>query len=169
MESTRFTADVADKIAIMEQIYRYCRSVDRLDVPLGHSVFHEKSYVDYGPGVYKGDGRGVIDYICQAHSEFLSHSHQVSNILIDIDGDRAGSEAYVTATLRTGDPARPREIRVYGRYIDSWSRREEKWGIDRRDVVIDFDSVSEVSPVQTEVRGTRDQSDPSYQVFLHRP
>jgi hypothetical protein len=29
-----------DRQAITEQIYRQCRAVDRLDIPLGHSVFH---------------------------------------------------------------------------------------------------------------------------------
>jgi hypothetical protein len=27
--------------AITELSYRYCRSVDRLDIPLGHSIWHD--------------------------------------------------------------------------------------------------------------------------------
>jgi hypothetical protein len=96
--------DVADRLAITEKIYRYCRSVDRLDVPLGHTVFHPDSYADFGS--YKGSGRGWIDYICVEHRKVLHHSHQVSNIVIEIDGDRAGSEAYVTAALRSQDGER---------------------------------------------------------------
>ena len=30
--------DIADRLAITDQIYRYCRSVDRLDIPLGHKI-----------------------------------------------------------------------------------------------------------------------------------
>jgi hypothetical protein len=40
-----------DKEAIREGLYRYCRSVDRLDAALGHGVFHEDSYADYGETV----------------------------------------------------------------------------------------------------------------------
>ena len=71
-----------DRQAITEQIYRYCRAVDRLDIPLGHSVFHEDATADYGDSLYRGDGRGVIDFICAAHLLALSHSHQVCNSII---------------------------------------------------------------------------------------
>ena len=54
---------LADKQAIRDQLYNYCRSVDRLDVPLGHGVFHEDSHADYGEGVYNGPGRGAIDMV----------------------------------------------------------------------------------------------------------
>src|SRR5437764_1133255 len=90
---------LADRQAITELIYRYCRAVDRLDKPLGYSIWHEGGLADYGESVYQGDGRGVIDFICAQHLHTLHHSHQVSNILIDLNGDRAGSEAYVTASL----------------------------------------------------------------------
>ncbi|MGE0284433.1 MAG: nuclear transport factor 2 family protein, partial [Rhizobiaceae bacterium] len=51
--------EVADRLAIADKLYKYCRSVDRLDVPLGHSVFHEDSYADFP--TYQGPGRGWID------------------------------------------------------------------------------------------------------------
>ena len=37
------------KEAIRDQIYTYCRSLDRIDNELGYSVFAEDSEVDYGP------------------------------------------------------------------------------------------------------------------------
>jgi len=73
--------DLADKQAIRDLIYTYCRAVDRLDIPLGHSIWHEDGYADYGAAYYQGPGRGVIDLICQSHLGLLSHSHQVTNIL----------------------------------------------------------------------------------------
>ncbi|WP_211284647.1 nuclear transport factor 2 family protein [Mycobacterium alsense] len=77
-----------DRQAITEQIHRYCRAVDRLDIPLGHSVFHEDATADYGESLYRGDGRGVIDFICASHLLALNHSHQVCNILVVLDDDR---------------------------------------------------------------------------------
>jgi hypothetical protein len=155
--------EIADRLAITGQIYRYCRSVDRLDVPLGHRVFHPDSYADFGS--YKGSGRGWIDHVCQEHLKFLHHSHQVTNIIIDIDGDRAGSESYVTATLRSRDASKVFQRQFWARYVDAWSRRDGVWAIDKRECVIDFDSISEVTSLADHQRSRRDASDPSYGVL----
>lgn len=156
-------SEIADRLAITSQIYRYCRSVDRLDVALGHSVFHPDSYADFG--LYKGTGRGWIDFICEEHRKFLHHSHQVTNIVIDLDGDRAGSEAYVTATLRSRDGDKIMQRQFWARYVDKWSRRGGHWAIDWRECVIDFDQLSEATPMADHPRSQRDASDPSYAVL----
>lgn len=156
--------ETADRLAIMDQIYRYCRSVDRLDVPLGHSVFHEDSHADFSPS-YKGPGRGWIDFICVEHLKFLHHSHQVTNIIIEVDGDRAGSESYVTAKLRSREGEQVIQREFCARYVDAWSRRNGHWGIDHRECVIDFDSVTEVTPINDNQRARRDRDDPSYSVL----
>ena len=70
----------------------------------------------------------MIDHICAQHLHTLHHSHQVSNILIELDGDRAGSEAYVTASLRVRSGEGIQQITVWGRYVDRWSRRERPLG-----------------------------------------
>ena len=155
--------DVADRLAITEQIYRYCRSVDRLDVPLGRRAFHSDSYADFG--IYKGSGRGWIDFICQEHLKFLHHSHQVTNVIIEVAGDRAGSESYVTATLRSREASRVLQRQFWARYVDEWSRRDGVWAIDKRECVIDFDSISEVTMINEHDRSRRDSSDPSYRVL----
>lgn len=155
---------VADRMAITDKIYRYCRSVDRLDVPVGHSVFHEDSHADFGAS-YVGSGRGWIDFICEEHRKFLHHSHQVTNVIIEIDGNRAGSESYVYASLqrRNGDKVIQHEF--WARYIDKWSKRDGDWAIDRRDCVVDYGAVREVTPLPGNARSARDSSDPSYTVL----
>jgi hypothetical protein len=164
MTELRFnTQNVGDKLAIAEQLYRYCRSVDRLDIALGHSVFHPDSYADFG--LYKGTGRGWIDFICQEHRRFLHHSHQVTNIIIEVMGDSAGSESYVTATLRAREGAKLMQRQFWARYVDRWSRRDSHWAIDRRECVIDFASIGEVSALGDHQRSRRDESDPSYEVL----
>jgi hypothetical protein len=162
---TSVESTLADRQAITDLIYRYCRSVDRLDVPLGHSVWHDDGVADYGASVYRGDGRGVIDFICAQHGKTLHHSHQVSNILIDVDGDRAGSESYAIATLRIRRGEKLRQIMVWSRYIDSWSRREGRWGLDRRLAIRDFDEIRDVEAMGDYHVGSRDREDPSYTVL----
>jgi hypothetical protein len=157
--------DLADRQAITDLIYRYCRSVDRLDIPLGHSIWHDDAIADYGAAIYQGPGRGVIDQICAQHLQTLHHSHQISNIIIDLAGDRAGSESYVTATLRMKQGEALMQITVWSRYIDQWSRRAGRWGLDKRVTVIDFDEIREVKPLSGPGRGRRDRNDPSYAVL----
>jgi len=156
---------LVDSQAIRDQLYRYCRSVDRLDIPLGHSVFHEDSHADYGAGVYQGPGRGAIDTICRQHDGLTSHSHQISNILIELDGDRAGSEAYMTGTMRMERDGKELQIFVRARYLDTWEKRDGRWGITRREVAYDHDEVREVTSMRGPSHSTRDGNDPSYNVL----
>ena len=86
------------KEAIRDQIYTYCRSLDRIDNELGYSVFAEDSEVDYGP-TYKGTGRGFIDMMLDQHRQMISTSHMMTNIIIKFNeaGDKAVSETYMHA------------------------------------------------------------------------
>ena len=157
-------AELADRLAITDKIYKYCRSVDRLDVALGHTCFHEDCVADF-PN-YQGTGRGWIDYICEEHRNFLHHSHQVTNIVIDLFAtDKAGSEAYVTAKLRQMDGERLMEREFCARYVDLWSKRGGEWAIDKRDCVVDFSAIREVQSLGQAESAARDRSDPSYQVL----
>jgi SnoaL-like domain len=156
---------MTDRAAITDLIYRYCRAMDRIDHELGYSIWHDDGTADYGADVYVGSGRGFIDHVCAAHAGLLAHSHQVTNIIIEIDGDRAGSEAYVTATLRMMRGETLTQMMVWSRYIDSWSKRDGRWGIDHRIAVIDFDEIRAVTPMRTTSRARRDRDDPSYEVL----
>lgn len=161
MITTESVQILLDRQAITEQMYRYCRAVDRIDVPLGHSIWHEGAMADYGD-FYQGDGRGVIDLICAQHQHLLSHTHQMSNILIEVDGDTAASESYITATLRIEKDQQLQQMTVWSRYIDTWSRRNGRWGLEKRIAVRDFDEVRPVTAMSQTSTGRRDSTDPSY-------
>lgn len=155
---------VADRQAITDQIYRYCRAMDRIDHELGYSIWHEDGTADYGEAVFVGTGRGFVDHVCAQHVQMLVHSHQVSNVIIELDGDRAASEAYVTARLRMERGGKLLQMVVVSRYLDLWSKRDGRWAIDHRQTVMDMDEIREVTPMKShEVR--RDRSDPSYGVL----
>ena len=155
-----------DKEAIREALYKYCRSVDRLDAALGHSVFHEDSHADYGADVYQGPGRGCIDKIIKDHDHLTGHSHQISNVLIALDGNhpctRAGSEAYMTGTMRMMRDGKEFQIFVRARYLDAWEKRGGRWAITRRELAYDHDEVREVTSMRGASNSARDTSDPSY-------
>lgn len=169
MTDTEILRAVHDRQLITDLIYRYCRSMDRHDIPLGYSIWHEDGVADYGETVYQGNGRGVIDHLCGRHLHTLVHTHQVSNIIIELDGDRAGSESCVTATLRMRQGEQLKQVSVWSRYVDQWSRRNGRWGLDRRHAIRDFDEIRDVTAICEHDVGRRDRSDPSYTVIGDRP
>jgi hypothetical protein len=155
----------SDRQAITDLIYRYCRAVDRIDAELGYSIWHEDAVADYRDGIYQGSGKGFIDFVCTQHRRALVHTHQVSNILIELDGDRAASESYVTSTLRFMKDGQLKQVTTWGRYIDQWSKRDGRWGIDKRIAIRDFDEIRDVVAGSNPTSSKRDRSDPSYTVL----
>ncbi|PLK26459.1 nuclear transport factor 2 family protein [Novosphingobium sp. TH158] len=156
--------EVADKLAIADQIYRYCRAMDRIDHELGYSIWHPDGTADYEHN-FQGTGRAFVDHVCRQHSHLLQHSHQMSNIVIELDGDRAGSESYVTATLRMEREGRLMQMTVLSRYVDRWSKRDGRWALDHRRAVMEMDEIREVTPMKAHTGWSRDRSDPSYEVL----
>jgi hypothetical protein len=153
-----------DRQAIAQQIYLYCRAMDRMDVSLGYSIWHEDGEADYG-AIFQGSGHGFIDFVNSGHADTHAHSHQVTNLIIFLDGDHASSESYVTTALRMMDGEAEKQLAVRGRYLDRWSYRAGRWAIDRRIFVHDFDDVRLVEPTGVPPGGRRDRSDPSYAVL----
>lgn len=123
--------ELAAKQAITEVIYKYCRGLDRMDRELADTVWHPDGTADYGN--FQGTGAQFLDDVREQHQRVLGHTHTVSNILIEVNGDRAASETYVVATLwgsavPGGMPPMFTEFVARGRYIDTWSCRERGLG-----------------------------------------
>lgn len=153
------------KQAITEALHDYCRAMDRIDDELGRSVFHADAGADYG-AMYQGSGHGFIDFVHERHAAMLVQTHEVGNISIDVRGDSAGSEAYVTATLRfKADDGELHDIVGKGRYIDRWERRDGRWAISHRQYLHEMDDLRPVSGSRFATQGLRDRSDPSYAVL----
>jgi hypothetical protein len=154
-----------DAFAITQQIYNYCRAVDRLDVELGYSIWHEDGIADYGEAIFCGTGRGLIEFVLESHRALLGHSHQITNTIINLDGDRAASESYVTAVLRFPDEDGVKQLALCGRYLDRWSFRSERWAIDERIYAHDFDDMRRIEAILYPGTSQRDRSDISYPVL----
>jgi hypothetical protein len=122
------TADtLADKQAIAEVLSRYCHAVDRIDPELGSKIWHPDATAHY-EGIFEGTGQDLMAFVFEAHRLTDATSHQLANILIDLDGDQATAESYVHACIRSGGS----DIVVRGRYSDALSRRDGEWRIDDR-------------------------------------
>ena len=165
MTDRELLREIADRQTISQLIYRYCRAMDRIDPELGYSIWHDDGVADYGEDVYQGSGRGFIDFVCEQHRGALSHSHQVTNIILELDGNDAASESYVVSALRMMVDGQLTQFTTWARYLDTWSRRDGRWGIDNRLAIRDLDEVSEVTPLSKSNPGRRDRTDPSYAIL----
>jgi hypothetical protein len=154
-----------DRQAIAHVLYQYCRAMDRMDIPLGYSIWHEDGEADYGEGLFQGTGKGFVDFAAKSHTGMIAHSHQVTAIIINLKGDRAASEAYVTAVLRFEENGVFKEMTARGRYLDRWSFRDGRWAIDKRVFLNDLADIRQVEPAGFGSRSARDTSDPSYAIL----
>ena len=117
------------KQAITETLHRYCYAVDRPDPTLGAKIWHPDGMAHYGPKIFEGTAADYLKQVFELHRLAKGTSHQLTNIMISVDGDRATSESYVHACIRMEDG---NDIVVRGRYLDTWSCRGGDWRIDER-------------------------------------
>lgn len=153
------------KDQIRDQIYNYCRGLDRMDKPLALSVWHPDATVESGG--FKGSGPEWIESAWRVHEPITAHTHQMTNILIKVTGDRASSETYFITSLRgepTATSATTRLIR--GRYLDRWSSRNGRWAMDHRRIIVDFTTTEVGSAPNPASAGRRDKTDPSYSIYF---
>ena len=161
----RLLRELAAKDAIREQIYNYARGLDRMDRELALRVWHPDGTADY-IGAYEGTGAGFVDWVWPRHETMNAHSHQITNVLIEVDGDTAVSESYVMASLHTQPTAdSATTLLVRSRYADTWSQRDGRWAIDHRIAITDFRSASEAAGPGEPTEGRRDRTDPSYAAY----
>ena len=81
---------VQDKIEIKELLYRYARACDRKDWKLLPTVFTADAYLDYtSAGCPAGSRDEVCAFLQNALSTMPMTQHYITNIEIDLQGDRA--------------------------------------------------------------------------------
>jgi hypothetical protein len=156
------------KDQIREQLYNYGRGLDRMDKALALSAYHSDSTVG---GVFTGTGEQWIDSARRTLERESASSHQMTNMLIHVDGDnldKASSETYFIvsqhAAADSGAANMPHTSLVRGRYVDTWSKRAGRWAIAHREIIIDF-STNDMTATATRSLGKRDKTDPSYKFF----
>lgn len=155
-----------DERAIRDVLARYCRGLDRMDKQMAYAVWHEGATAFYD-GIFEGSGRGFIDWVWQAHAAMERHSHQITNVLIELAGDRANVESYVTVVLWTRPDAngRQKELVGRGRYLDRFARRQGRWAIEHRVHLLDMSSEYDLVRADVSEGSSRDATDLSFELF----
>lgn len=157
-------AELVDKRDIEEVLLRYCRGVDRGDLDLIRSAYHPDAWEHHG--AYRGNSvPDFLEYATGRSGAYRSVCHYVMNHLIELDGDTAYSEAYAVAVHVSGSEAPLRHEVFGGRYVDRMERREGRWAIADRVVVVDWSRDDRVGMWEREpmfAAGVRGHQDVSY-------
>ncbi len=154
-----------DRAEIADVVLRYCRGVDRLDLPLIRSCYHDGG-IDHHTG-FDGDADSYVAWLSGLLPRFTGTMHMVGNQLIEVIGDVARCETYGTAH-HWGEPAGDPGLNfVTGfRYVDRMERRDGEWRIAERWAVREWTrtiAAETVRPKEGEGPSPhRDRTDPVY-------
>lgn len=160
-----------DKQAIGELVCTYSRAVDRQDFELLSSLYTPDGFDDHA-ALYRGPAAGYVAWLRGAMQGVDITTHHVHNTTVDLAGDRAEGEVYVTAYNRLRKPDGSFEELVQGlRYLDRYRRDAEGWRFEHRTVVCDW---AQLRPAFWDLQhplvdgkriGVGGAGDPSYRVL----
>lgn len=155
---------------IQQTLARLARALDRCDSELARSAYHEDGWDAHGS--FNGPAAEFVDWAMSTQRDhFLWTSHYLTNVYIELDGDKAAVETYVQVIMRFEREGHLFDLVGCGRYLDRFECRAGAWKIAHRQVIGDWNRVDAVQEqmdgaiVQQLVRGTRAPDDPSYAYF----
>lgn len=138
--STSLTQESADKLAVVEALYRFAAGIDLRNKELLSSSLAENAVSDFRPAATKAgfeypviEGRAVIVAALSTSLSTLDTTHSVSNPRVTIDGDTARMDVLVEAQhVPRSDPSR--HYLMKNRYDVELIRAGDIWVITRNTV-----------------------------------
>jgi len=125
-----------DRAAITDQMFRYARATDWLEVE-NHRLVFAADCVFATP--HSGDLFGVqavVDYMNRVLPQFEATQHLIGNISIDFTGEvTASAVSYVRAWHRWPAAEAKPDMILWGEYHDAWERIDGTWRIRERRVL----------------------------------
>jgi len=129
------TADPKRDEAEIEQLMvRYAWMVDQRKWELMDSVFAEGATIDYtSTGGRKGPYRETLRWLDRALEPWPTNLHFITNLAIELGGDRARSRCYFLAPMARAKPDGSQEVITNaGYYLDALVRTPGGWRIAER-------------------------------------
>ncbi len=127
----RAIQELLDIRAIEQLMVRYADHIDANNPEAAAACYAEDGIGTYW-GVFKGRDE-ISGRLAKILNRFSATSHHLSNISIQLAGDRATATSYVYAFHRMADTGDP--VHYWGRWIDRLVRTEEGWLFAEREVV----------------------------------
>lgn len=125
---------VADRIAIADLLARYSTAIDTKNFALLDDVFTEDGIGDYSAaGGIRGNRAEIKDWLGAALGIFSVVQHLVTNVTVELDGDRATSTCYLFNPLGwAAEGGRTEMLFCGGIYRDRLVRTPKGWRIRER-------------------------------------
>ena len=162
--------ELSARAQIHDALLRYCRGLDRVNMDLVRSAFHDDAWVDFPESLHIGSVDGFVDFLAAEMPRFVRTMHNLGNSLIEFDGpDVAHVETYLNADHQGSERHHWKGdyVKLWARYLDRFEQRDGVWLIARRRLLVDwmyrypadgwFDDHPDASA------GRRDGTDPSLQ------
>lgn len=122
--------DLQDQHDIAAVLIRYATGIDRRDWELFATVFADECDLDYGQIGHWTTAAEVTEFMRLSHQAAGHTLHRISNIAVDVDGDRAVSRCYVDALVFAAD--NQTGAHAVGFYDDELTRTPGGWRIAKR-------------------------------------
>jgi SnoaL-like domain len=126
--------ELLDKQRLADNLMTYCRGVDRGDIDLVRSVYWPEAVDDHG--AFIGSGLEFSEFVANFRDNVYNANHHVTNILSEIEGERAKRESMFLFVTSFKAPAVT--LFLGGRYRDLCERRHGVWKILTRTCVWDW-------------------------------
>lgn len=130
--ATQKVTELSAHDQIRQVAARYARGVDRLDGDLMKSAYWPDATDDHG--VFVGNAMDFCDRVVSTHRRFTATMHCVMNHAIEVD-EAAGTghgEIYNVTYVFRDDAGRELVETWWGRYLDTYERRDGEWRIKAR-------------------------------------
>ncbi len=126
---------VLDRLEIQDLMHRYSHMVDQRQWELMDEVFAPGATIDYeSTGGQRGDYRPTLEWLDRALEPWPLNLHFITNLVVQLDGDRARSRCYFHAPMgRVEEDGSQLVITNAGWYDDELVRTEAGWRIAKRD------------------------------------
>ncbi|GAB4148623.1 MAG: hypothetical protein Tsb0016_19680 [Sphingomonadales bacterium] len=122
-----------DKAKIQEVLVRYSRAVDRADIDLLRTCYHDDAVEDHG-GVYKGSATAYVEMLAPVLPNAGRLSHAVSNVYVELNDDVAIAESYITTFSRMKKAGEKFDTLTLARAVDRFEKRQGEWRIAERQI-----------------------------------
>jgi hypothetical protein len=161
-------ADVVAEHEIRQVLARYCRGIDRYDLELVRSCYHDDAVDEHGS--FSGGPDEYVAWVGRLLARYAMTMHFLSGSSIERAGDVALVETYGISFHRSSpEEAADAKLNLMTgfRFVDRFERRpssDGRWRIAHRIAVTEWSRVDDEPgrwPVPPTLRhGTRDATDP---------
>ncbi len=143
--ATQKVTELSAHDQIRQAAARYSRGVDRLDADLMRSAYWPDATDDHG--VYVGNAMDFCDVVVRSHGRFISTMHCIMNHAIEVDEDAGtGNGEIYNVTYVFREESRRKLLETWwGRYLDTYERRDGEWRIKARICVHEYTRADEVT------------------------